>query len=208
MMLKLSAAFLLTGSVSLALADTCTDIQDDSSRLECYDAVRACTQIDTDADRLVCFDAAFAVEQAIQAEGEAGQASAKKPVADIVTREDEIAAREAELAAREAELAAREAAVAQQQATAEVESEEEFGKRWKEDDEPMDFIEATIVQLESNPFKVDYLRLDNGQVWREISDSGLRFEVGDKIIITEGILGSFDLQVETSSRYVKVKRLK
>lgn len=207
-MLKLSVALLLTGSVSLALADTCSDIQDDSSRLECFDAVRACTQIDSDTDRLACFDAAFAVEQAIQAAGEAGQASAKKPVAEIATREDEIAAREAELAAREAELAAREAAVAQQHATAEAESEEEFGKRWKEGDEPMDFIEATIVQLESNPFKVDYIRLDNGQVWREISDSGLRFEVGDKIIITEGILGSFDLQVETSSRYVKVKRLK
>ena len=207
-MLKHSAALLLTGSVSLALADTCSDIEDDTSRLDCYDSVRACTQIASDADRLACFDAAFAVEQAIKAAGEVGQASAKKPAAEIVTREDEFAAREAELAAREAEVAARVAAVAQQEATSEVESEEEFGKRWKDGDEPMDFIEATIVELKSNPFKVDYIRLDNGQVWREISDSGLRFKVGDKIIITEVILGSFDLQVETSSRYIKVKRLK
>lgn len=184
-----------------AVASDCSKLKDDSARLACYDAARACLEIESSQARLRCYDGAFGVV-------------AQDTVVESATpvpepgRADDIAAREAKLANLEAELAEREAKLAQEEAAKKEESRDEFGKRWRDGDEPVDFIEARIVQLKSNPFKEDYMRLDNGQVWRENSDSGLRFKVGDEVVITEGVLGSFDLQVEGSSRFIKVKRVK
>ena len=207
-MFRSSVVFILTGSVNIAFAADCSKIEDDTDRLACYDAGLACMQIESDHERLQCLDGVFGGLSEELATSDAPTPVTSESSSEIARREAEVSARETEVAAREAEIAAREAEFAQQDASAEAKDEDEFGKRWRDGDEPMDFIEATIVELKSNPFKVDYMRLDNGQVWREISDSGVRFKVGDKVIITEGILGSFDLQTESSSRFIKVKRLK
>ena len=207
-MYRRSLVFILTSSANLAFAADCSEIENSSERLACYDAGLNCMQLASDKERLECFDGVFGGVSKELATGELPEPAASDHSSEIAKREAQVTARETELAAREAEVAAREAEVAQQSATAEEKSKDEFGKRWRDGDEPMDFIEAIIVELKSNPFKVDYLRLDNGQVWREISDSRVRFKVGDKIIITEGILGSYDLQTEKSSQYIKVKRLK
>jgi hypothetical protein len=211
-MFRSSVVFILTGTVNIAFAADCSEIEDSSDRLACYDAGLACMQIASNQERLECFDGIFGGKSEKIASGEvpppAASESSGESSSEIARREAEVSARETELAAREAEIAAREAEVAQQGASDKSRSKDEFGKRWRDGDEPMDFIEATIVELKSNPFKVDYLRLDNGQVWREISDSRVRFKVGEKVIITEGVLGSFDLQTDSSSQFIKVKRLK
>jgi len=81
-----------------------------------------------------------------------------------------------------------------------------FGK-----EEPYDtskeYIEATIVEIKKSGL-IYYLRLDNGQVWREVEDSTLRFREGRKVTITEGILNSFDLQMEGQNKIVKVRRIR
>jgi len=81
-----------------------------------------------------------------------------------------------------------------------------FGK-----DEPREtskeYIEATIVEIKKSGL-IYYLRLDNGQVWREVEDSTLRFREGRKVTITEGILNSFDLQMEGQNKIVKVRRIR
>lgn len=81
-----------------------------------------------------------------------------------------------------------------------------FGK-----EEPLDtskeYIEATIVEIKKSGL-VYYLRLDNGQVWREVEDSTLRFREGRKVTITEGILNSFDLQMEGQNKIAKVRRIR
>ena len=81
-----------------------------------------------------------------------------------------------------------------------------FGK-----EEPFDtskeYIEATIVEIKKSGL-ISYLRLDNGQVWREVEDSTLRFREGRKVTITEGILNSFDLQMEGQNKIVKVRRIR
>jgi hypothetical protein len=88
----------------------------------------------------------------------------------------------------------------------EARAPEQFGTKESEE-EPKEYIEGTIVKIEESANR-HYLLLDNGQVWREIEDSTLRFKEGRKVTITEGILNSYDLKMEGQNKIVKVKRLK
>lgn len=68
-------------------------------------------------------------------------------------------------------------------------------------------IEAIIVEVTTNARKIDYLHLDNGQVWRENEDSHVRFMAGQKVNIQAGIFGSTNLTMEGTDKIVKVKRV-
>lgn len=83
---------------------------------------------------------------------------------------------------------------------------EQFGAKESEE-QAKEYIEATIVELDESANR-HYLWLDNGQVWREIEDTTLRFKVGRKVTITEGILNSYDLKIEGQNKIVKVKRVR
>ena len=83
---------------------------------------------------------------------------------------------------------------------------DEFGKE-EPLDAPREFIEASIVEVAA-PGMVRYLHLDNGQVWREVEASNLRFRKGRKVTITEGILNSYDLKMEGQNSIVKVRRVR
>jgi hypothetical protein len=61
---------------------------------------------------------------------------------------------------------------------------------------------------ESDDDPKEYVRLDNGQVWREVTDSRMRFKEGRKVTITEGIMSSYDLRMEGYNKVVKVKRVR
>jgi hypothetical protein len=88
----------------------------------------------------------------------------------------------------------------------EARAPEQFGTKESEEG-PKEYIEGTIVKIKESANR-HYLLLDNGQVWREIEDSTLRFKEGRKVTITEGILNSYDLKMEGQNKIVKVKRLK
>jgi hypothetical protein len=86
-------------------------------------------------------------------------------------------------------------------------SADDFGKRERVE-APTQSITATITRVQEAG-NVDYLYLDNGQVWRETGgDSGVRFKKGKTVTITEGVLGSFDLTMEGRNRKAKVKRVR
>jgi hypothetical protein len=87
-----------------------------------------------------------------------------------------------------------------------VQSPEEFGMR-ESDDGPKEYVEGTIVEILKSG-QIEYVRLDNGQVWREVTDSRMRFKEGRKVTITEGILNSYDLRMEGYNKAVKVKRVR
>jgi hypothetical protein len=91
-------------------------------------------------------------------------------------------------------------------AAIEARSPERFGTKDGEE-KPTEFIEATIVEIRESANR-HYLRLDNGQVWREIEDTTLRFKEGRKVRITEGILNSYDLKMEGQNKVIKVKRIR
>ena len=83
---------------------------------------------------------------------------------------------------------------------------EDFGKK-EPLDAPKEYIEARIVKITTSG-GFDYLRLDNGQLWRESDwDSRVRFKEGRKVTITEGVLSSYDLKMEGRNKIVKVKRI-
>jgi len=91
-------------------------------------------------------------------------------------------------------------------ATIEAEKPEDFGAK-EPIDAPREYIEATIVEIAESA-DIHYLRLDNGQVWREVEDSRLRFKLGREVTITEGVMGSFDLKMEGQNKIVKVRRIR
>jgi len=101
-----------------------------------------------------------------------------------------------------------EASVATPVVSGVAEPEVESGKRWREESETAPSIQAVIIEVKANPYKEDYLRLDNGQLWREIEDSRVRFKPDMKVTITKGVLNSFDMKVEGVSRRIKVERIK
>jgi hypothetical protein len=93
------------------------------------------------------------------------------------------------------------------ESTGHSDSPEKFEKK-KNLNAPGEYIEATIVEVITRAPKIDYIRLDNGHIWREIEDSRTRFKVGQKVKIEEGIFGSFNLTMKGTRKAVKVKRVK
>ncbi|HEX7037180.1 MAG TPA: hypothetical protein VF210_15505 [Pseudomonadales bacterium] len=93
--------------------------------------------------------------------------------------------------------------------TRERRADEAFPVRGARDDEERaeERLVAEIVEVRSDPRGLHYLTLDNGQIWRELSKGRIRFEEGDRVEITPGILGSVNLKVEGRSGYVKVRRV-
>lgn len=154
---------ILAGLPGLALAQICTDIEDDAERLACYDAKSG---------------APSAVPEAL-----AGQQVPPARAETPVPEPDDNAG-----------------------TTIAADAPEDFGRE-EPLDAPREYVEATIVEIATGG-EIDYLRLDNGQVWREVGDSRMRFKEGRKVTITEGILGSYDLKMEGYNKIVKVRRVR
>jgi hypothetical protein len=156
----------LIGFPGLALAQVCTNIEDDNERLACYDAIN---------------EASSSIPEvpAAPAEQQATPALAETSVREPDSRTGNMIAADAP---------------------------GDFGKK-EVFDAPREYIEASIVEITTSG-NVDYLRLDNGQVWREVVDSHMRFKVGRKVTITEGILSSYDLKMEGYKKMIKVKRIR
>jgi len=146
-----------------------------------------CTQITDDEQRLACFDETYACAAV---ESDRGRLECFDSVysesgsSSIIVGDDSVP----------------------DVATPAASSEELSGKSalYARDED----IEATIVEVTTSALKIDYVSLDNGQVWRETENSRARFKVGQKIKIQEGILGSHNLTMEGKDTIVKVRRVK
>ena len=145
----------LIGLPGLTLAQVCTDIEDSTERLACYDAKN---ESPTTISKVPAAPAETPVREPNNSTGTAIAAD----VPDDFGREEPF-------------------------------------------DQPREYIESSIIEIVTAG-DIDYLRLDNGQVWREVEDSRMRFKEGRKVTITEGILSSFDLKMEGYNKKVKVKR--
>jgi hypothetical protein len=157
-------AVLVLGLPALTFAQVCTDIEDDTARLACYDALNKESE-----------PAAIDVEQPDPSEQAPGGSRSAESPGETAT-------------------------------VVEADSPDEFGKR-EADDGPREYVEGTIVEIIKSG-DIYYLKLDNGQVWREVTNSTMRFREGRAVTITEGILNSYDLQMEGYNKIVKVKRVR
>ena len=73
--------------------------------------------------------------------------------------------------------------------------------------EAIDELSATISSIRSvGRYRVE-VTLDNGQRWRQVSDSGLKLRVGDAVTIKPAALGSFRLSPNDTRRSIKVRRI-
>lgn len=222
-MRKTPALYLLLPGLAVAAnAEVCTDIGDDERRLACFDAGRECAAIDDAAARLECYDALYlsaaAGEQApapksmdspAPAPGSAPAASSGAPASPAAPAAPATPAAPASAAADDAPPAPEPTPDPQTEAAADPRSDAEadFGLKTPDPEKEIRSIRAEVVGVQTTGLGIDYLQLDNGQVWRELEDSRIRFREGDVVVITKGVLGSFNLSPEDSGRQVKVRRM-
>ncbi len=174
----------LIGLPGLTLAQDCTDIEDDAERLTCYDANK-------EASSTIPKVLAAPVEQQVPL----APVEQQVPLAPV---EQQVPPAPAEASVGDPDD--------RDGTTIAATAPDEFGST-----EPFDaareYIEASIVEIATGG-NIDYLRLDNGQVWREVEESHMRFKEGRKVTITEGIMGSYDLRMEGLKNVVKVRRVR
>lgn len=155
-----------------------------------------CSDIEDDMERLRCYDA---------------QNAPREVATDVVPAQPAPPAEEtpAPTPAPAPAPAAAPASVPEPETaeTVRAASPDDFGKG-EPIDAPREFIEARIDRITTSGAK-EYYWLDNGQVWRQAGGSNrMRYRKGDKVTITEGVLGSFDLKVEGRNKIIKVTRVR
>ncbi len=72
----------------------------------------------------------------------------------------------------------------------------------------IDSITAGVTEYSFNPFGKFIVFLDNGQVWKETDSDPAHFRSGDSVTIERGLLGSYNLHINDSSKVFKVTRVK
>ena len=132
-----------------------------------------CTNIEDDEARLACYDAR-------NQESAPAPAEPVQPEAPPETMKEDLAP------ATEAEAAA----------VVEADSPDEFGVR-ETSDGPKEYVEGTIVEILKSG-QIEYVRLDNGQVWLEQSRSrSPNLKSGDSVRIKAGSDGAVSFELTT-----------
>lgn len=71
----------------------------------------------------------------------------------------------------------------------------------------MDSLAGTVTKITKTARDKMILRLDDGSVWQQTSDTSLRVKEGQNVIIERGMLGAFYAKAEGLNRRMKVKRI-
>ena len=198
-------------------AFSCVDITNDKERLACYDTAVLCQVEENDRDRLACFDGASELRSPnSNSTATSGAEPVSRKAASVIPPEvvfqkvvpQEIVSQKEVLVVKESADKRVDTPVLPAKADRPQIDETKFGLPDRRQGEAARFIEATIVRVQTNANRVDYLKLDNGQIWREVEDSNMRFKVGQKVKIESGLLSSYKLKVIGKKLSVKVKRTK
>lgn len=184
--------------------------------------LRACARIDSAIERLTCFDQLVAeLPVAVGARGptERGQRGvgrgrgANQQIPPGAARgeerseraqqetEERAAAAERRAEAAERQLAQQRAEQAQRQA--EEQRAEEEARR---NQPPTEKTYYTIAEVWQNPRGLQRVRLDNGQVWEQISsDNSFQLREGEQYYIEPARFGGFFLGTDASNRRMRVR---
>ena len=207
-----SFAYIVAISLLLIATDanaaSCDEIANDNSRLACYDSAALCQSERSDVMRLACFDRAFGQAQPTlqtQSSAVASPVKGPTPAASNVTVISTGATAEEKVVKRPQIVSAQPVISDGAEPTV---NESEFGLPDLRSSVNAKFIEATIVRVQTNANRIDYIKLDNGQVWREVEDGRLRFKKGQKVRIELGLLSTYKLHIVGRKLSVKVKRTK
>ena len=188
---------ILTLAMNMAFADSCAEIDAENKRLACYDKGRSCFEILSDESRLQCYDRAYPDSVQIPS-----------PETKEIAQEEQIISSTPKAESSE-QLSSRNGEKDQNKelpAVADSDGESEFGKISKES-KTRKFIESTITEIRRDRNKIDYLWLENGQVWRETENFGVRYKVGNSVRIEKAVFGSYSLKSEGIFKLIKVRRI-
>ena len=186
---------------NMAYGDSCMGIRDDRGRLDCFDRAHACTNISRSDARLECYDEVYSN-------------SPQAPVAPVESKETlqretpepSMPPKANEKLSADVPIEVPEKAESGQKPAVVERADDGFGKK-KKISAPAAFIEGEIVEVMQNARKIDYVILDNGHIWREYEDYRIRYKVGQKVRIEEGILGSYNMKINGVKKLIKVKRV-
>jgi len=181
---------LLLSSVQLS-AQPCVDITDDKERLACFEGTISCSDLQTGTARLACFD------KVISGRLQTKPLDAPVDVSKDVSKEAPTVG-QSEPATRSQQT---------DQPAKKKSASDDFGKQ-KDVETPAEYIVSTIVEIKENGQRIDYLRLENGHIWRETEDHRVRFTVGQTVRIEKGVFGSFNLKLSGVKKLIKVKRVR
>jgi len=234
----LSIALLALTFAVPAAAETCSQLQDNSTRLACFEDQSRCMQIAEHDERLACFDQHDYRRQATNV-----RQTPPEPVTGTVTTAAAVSAPAAAVAsapvveiteptlatpapalAPEAVPNSTPAPVAAPTPAPEITAEVAIAERTpvpvedpfpvrdaspKETDKPpAPQLNAIINSVVRDHRDLAILTLDNGQVWRELKKSRFRYKADMAVLITQGVMGSTNLKAEGMKKFVKVKRLR
>ena len=189
---RLTFLTILTLAMNMAFADSCAGIDDEDKRLACYDSGRSCFELLSDESRLQCYDRAYSNSPAAKEITQEEQISSSTPPAES---SEELSSRNGEKDnSKDVPL------------VEDADGDSEFGKKQTES-KTQKFIESTITEVKRDPNKIDYLWLENGQVWRETQNFGVRYKVGNTVKIEKAVFGSYNLKSEGIVKLIKVRRM-
>lgn len=207
--LALTAAISLLLNVAGTNAAPCDEIANGESRLACYDNAARCQKESSDNERLACFDRAFDQAQPVSPVNSNAAVSAVAKPAKVAPKSAVVTSSRSRVEEKTVTTSQteRSQAVTAARTTPEV-VDSKFGLPDRRSTENAEYIEATIVRVQTNANRIDYIKLDSGQIWREVEDGRLRFKKGQQIRIEKGLLSSYKMSVVGKNMSVKVKRVK
>ena len=192
---RLSLLTILSVAMNMTFADSCAEIDAEIKRLACYDSGHSCFEILSDESRLQCYDRAYSNPVGLPAAEQTTQGEQISSSTQRTESSEELSSRN-----REKDYS-QELPVA-----ADSDGESEFGKKTK-DSNTLKFIESAITEVKRDLNKIDYLWLENGQVWRETENFGVRYKVGSSVRIEKAVFGSHNLKAEGIVKLIKVRRV-
>jgi hypothetical protein len=208
--------------ISNSAAASCEGVADDDKRLACYDSAQSCISLDDAVARLACFDAIFGKSSTpvTSSTSATERQPAKMPerATDHKMPADRSAGSSPTPSSQQAAPQSQ-VPIVDESSTGSLEESQKTDKAIADDlkfplpspppkEEDRVSITATITAIKKAPYDLHYLTLDNNQVWKETRKSRVRFKVGQRVTIKEGILGTQDLYVQGKDRATKVKRIK
>ena len=84
---------------------------------------------------------------------------------------------------------------------------ESFGKDHWESEREISSLDSVVAAVQKDAYGKLVVRLDNGQVWRQVKNEKIRVAVNDPIIVERGMLNSFFFVLPDSKRKVRFKRV-
>jgi len=76
---------------------------------------------------------------------------------------------------------------------------------------PIDSITANVTDYAFNPFGKFVVFLEGGEVWQQIQgdpEHAIFSKKGNTVLISRGVMGSYNMQINGSNKVIKVKRIK